>query len=229
MKNRLEIAGMIDHTLLRADATEEDIVTLCEEAKKYGFFSVCINSSFVKKAVNILSGTGVKVSTVIGFPLGTSLTQVKVYEAIESVFNGADELDIVINPGWARANKWEAVEKEISVVIAATPGVTHKVIIETAYLTDDEKIRASLAVMNAGGEFVKTSTGFAPSGAVVKDVELIRSATKGAVGIKASGGIKNLKDVKAFIKAGATRIGTSSGVRIMKEIGNTRPLEPLDP
>lgn len=218
---KINIAGLIDHTLLRADAIEDDIVTLCEEAKKYGFFSVCINPSFVKKAVHILSGTGVKVSTVIGFPLGTSLTQVKVYEAIESVLNGADELDIVINPGLARANKWEAVEKEISVVIAATPGVTHKVIIETAYLNDDEKIRASLAVMNAGGEFVKTSTGFAPSGAVVKDVELIRSATKGAVGIKASGGIKSLKDVKAFIKAGATRIGTSSGVRIMKETGES--------
>ncbi len=219
MKNRLEIAGLIDHTLLRADATEEEIVMLCEEAKKYGFFSVCINPSFVEKAAEVLSKTGVKVATVIGFPLGTSLTKVKVYEAIESVLNGADELDIVINPGLARANKWEAVEKEIALVIAATPGVTHKIIIETAYLKDDEKVRASLAVMNAGGEFVKTSTGFAPSGAVVKDVELIRSATKGAVGIKASGGIKSLKDVKAFVKAGATRIGTSSGVRIMEEIG----------
>jgi deoxyribose-phosphate aldolase len=222
MKNGLEIAGLIDHTLLRADASEDEIEMLCEEAITYGFFSVCVNPSFVGKTVEVLSGTGVKVSTVIGFPLGTSLKQVKVYEAIESVINGSDELDIVINPGLAKAHKWEAVEKEISLVIAATPGVTHKIIIETAYLTDDEKIRASLAVMNAGGEFVKTSTGFAPSGAVVKDVELIRSATKGAVGIKASGSIHCLKDVKAFINAGATRIGTSSGVRIMEEIGREK-------
>ena len=219
MKNKLDIAKLIDHTLLRPDATETDIIRLCNEAKKYGFFSVCIHPSFVKKAVEMLNKTGVKVSTVIGFPLGTSLTKVKVYEAIESVLNGADELDIVINPGWARANEWKLLEKEISDVIAATPGVTHKVIIETAYLTNDQKIRASLAVMNAGGEFIKTSTGFAPSGAVVDDVELIRSATKGKVGIKAAGGIKSFKDVQAFIKAGATRIGTSSGVQIMKEMG----------
>jgi deoxyribose-phosphate aldolase len=216
MKN--DIASIIDHTNLRADTTEKDIIQLCNEAITYGFFSVCIHPSFLRKAAEELSGRGPRVSTVIGFPLGLTLTQVKVYEAVEAVLNGADELDMVINPGWARSDEWGAVEKEISDIVAATPGVIHKVIIETCYLSDSQKKRAAQAVIDSGGEFVKTSTGFAPAGAVVDDVALLRTVTKDAVGIKAAGGIEHVKDVRAFLNAGATRIGTSSGVQIMKEI-----------
>jgi deoxyribose-phosphate aldolase len=217
MKKNLNIAGLIDHTLLRPDATEPEIIRFCEEAIKYNFFSVCVHPSFIKTAKDLLSTTDVKISTVTGFPLGMTLTQVKIYEAIESVINGADELDIVINISLAKSGNWRAMGNEISGIINATPGTVHKVIIETSYLTDDEKEKASLTVMDAGAEFVKTSTGFGPSGAEIRDVALIKSVTKGKIGIKAAGGIKTLKDVKAFIKAGATRIGTSSGVEIMNE------------
>jgi deoxyribose-phosphate aldolase len=165
----------------------------------------------------MLSGTDVKLTTVIGFPLGMTLTRVKIYEAMEAVLLSADELDIVINLGAVKANNWGVVKKEISDLITATPEVTHKIIIETYYLTDDEKIKASLTAMEAGAEFVKTSTGFAPAGAVMGDIAIIKAATKGKIGIKAAGGIKTLKDVLSFVKAGATRIGTSSGVDIMKD------------
>ncbi|MBI4687391.1 MAG: deoxyribose-phosphate aldolase, partial [Nitrospirae bacterium] len=140
-----------------------------------------------------------------------------IYEAMKSVHEGADELDMVINIGAAKSGKWDYIKREISDLITATPHAIHKLIIETAYLTDDEKIKASLAVMDAGAEFVKTSTGFAPGGASASDVLLIKSATKGKIGIKASGGIKTLHDMMVIIEAGATRIGTSSGVSIMKE------------
>ncbi len=221
MDDKLNIAKLIDHSLLRPDATEADIVKLCDEAKKYDFFSVCVHPSFVKTAREILAGSDIKVATVIGFPLGMTLTSVKIYEAIESVLHGADELDMVINVGAAKANNWEAVEKEISDLITVTPETIHKIIIETCYLTDNEKVKASLAVMNAKAEFVKTSTGFAPTGAVVKDVAMIKSVTRGKIGIKAAGGIKTLNDVLAFVGAGATRIGTSSGVDIMNEAAKT--------
>ncbi len=218
MDDKLNIAKLIDHSLLRPDATEADIAKLCDEAKKYGFFSVCVHPSFVKTAREILVGNDIKIATVIGFPMGMTLTGVKIYEAIESVLHGADELDMVINLGAAKANNWNAVEKEISDLITVTPDIVHKIIIETSYLTDDEKVRASLAIMNAGAEFVKTSTGFAPTGAALKDVAMIKSETGGGIGIKAAGGIKTLNDVLAFVGAGATRIGTSSGVDIMKDI-----------
>lgn len=213
-----DIAGVIDHTNLKADATEKDIIQLCDEAVTHGFFSVCVHPSFLRKAAEELSGRGPRVSTVIGFPLGLTLTQVKVFEAVEAVLNGADELDIVINPGWAGSDSWNAVEKEISDVVAATPGIVHKVIIETCYLSDSQKKRAAQAVVNSGGEFVKTSTGFAPAGAVLDDVALLKTVTKDVVGIKAAGGIQHAKDVRAFLNAGASRIGTSSGVQIMKEM-----------
>jgi deoxyribose-phosphate aldolase len=213
-----DIASVIDHTNLRADATEKDIIQLCNEAIKYSFFSVCVHPSFLGIAVEKLSGREPRVSTVIGFPLGLTMTQVKLYEAVEAVLNGAVELDMVINPGWARSDEWGAVEKEIADVVAATPGVIHKVIIETCYLSDSQKKRAAQAVINSGGEFVKTSTGFAPAGAVVDDVALLRTVTKDTVGIKAAGGIQHVTDVRAFLNAGATRIGTSSGVQIMKEM-----------
>jgi deoxyribose-phosphate aldolase len=213
----INIARLIDHTLLRPDATEEDIKKLCDEARRYGFFSVCVQPSFLMTAGEALAGTGIMLSTVIGFPLGTTLSRVKIYEAMEAVFEGADELDIVMNQGLARAGKWDDAGREISDIITATPDSVHKVIIETCYLTDNEKKRAALTVMDAGAEFVKTSTGFGPSGAKVRDVELIASATKGRIGIKASGGIRTLKNVLALINAGATRIGTSAGVSIVAE------------
>lgn len=217
MDTKLNIAKLIDHTLLKPDTTKTDIKRLCDDAKKYGFFSVCVHPFFIKTAREILSGTGIKITTPIGFPLGMTLPQVKIYEAMEAVLMGADELDIVINLGEVKANNWEAVKKEISDLITATPKVVHKIIIETCYLTDDEKIKASLTTMEAGAEFIKTSTGFAPTGAVIGDVAMIKTATKGKMGIKAAGGIRNLKDVLSFVEAGATRIGTSSGVDIMRE------------
>ena len=222
MDAKFNIAKLIDHTLLKPEATETDIKKLCKEAEKYGFFSVCVNPCFIKTAREKLSGTDVKVSTVIGFPLGAMHSKVKIYEAMEAVLTGADELDVVINIGMIKSNNWTAVQKEISDLVTATPDVIHKIIIETYYLSDDEKINASLAVMKSGAEFVKTSTGFAPSGATVKDIEMIKAATKGKIGIKAAGGIRTLKDVLTFIKAGATRIGTSSGVKIMEELAREK-------
>ena len=213
----VNIAKLIDHSLLRPDATAGDIVRLCDEAKQYDFYSVCIHPSFVKDAKEMLFNTHTKITTVIGFPLGMTLPNVKIYEAMDAVIKGADELDLVINIGHAKSNNWEAVEREVSDIVTATSGAVHKVIIETCYLTDEEKKSACTAVMNSGAEFIKTSTGFGPSGAVVKDVELIKSETKGKIGIKTAGGINSLNEAMKFIKAGATRIGTSSGVDIMKE------------
>ncbi len=218
MKNKLNIAKLIDHTLLKPTATENDIKKLCDEAKTYGFSSVCIHPFFIKTVKKFLSKSDIKVITVIGFPLGMTLLRTKIFEAMEAVLMGADELDLVINLGEAKAHNWEFVKKEISDLVVATPHVVHKIIIETCYLSDDEKIKASLSAMEAGAEFVKTSTGFASAGAGVKDVEIIRAATKGKIGIKAAGGIRTLKDVLKFVDAGASRIGTSSGVDIMKEI-----------
>ncbi len=219
MKNKTDIAKLIEHTLLKPNITEVDVVRLCEEVKEYGFFSVCVHPSFLKVARDALSNSGIRISTVIGFPLGMTLTRVKVYEAIESALEGADELDIVINIGMVKSNNWNALKNEISSLITATPEKTHKIILETHYLTNDEKVKASLIAVDEGAEFIKTSTGFAPEGASVEDVRLIRKATMGRIGIKAAGGIRRLKDVLSFIDAGATRIGTSSGVDIMKEIG----------
>ncbi|MDH4029017.1 MAG: deoxyribose-phosphate aldolase, partial [Nitrospirota bacterium] len=190
----------------------------CEEAGEHGFHSICVHPFFVRTAGRALFRTHVKISAVVGFPFGMNQPEVKIYEAIGAVINGADELDIVMNIGLARSNDWAGVEKEIADIVTATRGAAHKIIIEACYLTDDEKIKACAAVMNAGAEFIKTSTGFGPSGALISDVELIRSVTKGRAGIKAAGNIRTLSDIKAFVKAGATRIGTSSGVEIMKEL-----------
>jgi deoxyribose-phosphate aldolase len=217
MYKSLKIPGLIDHTLLRPDATGADIKKLCEEAMHYSFHSVCIHPSFIKYAKDILSGSKVKISTVIGFPFGMTLSGVKVFEAAEAVREGADELDIVINIGLARSGRWSEVESEISDIVRSTPDSLHKIIIEACYLSDEEKREAAIAVINAGAEFIKTSTGFAHGGAELNDVRLIRSVTEGRIGIKAAGGIKSLKDLLAFVDAGATRIGTSSGVEIIKE------------
>ncbi len=223
MFNNPDISKLIDHTLLRPDAVEEEIIRLCKEACIYSFHSVCIHPSYIKVAKGALSGTDVKISAVIGFPLGMTLSRVKVFEAVESVREGADELDIVINIGLANAGRWKDIEAEISEIVTATPDAVHKIIIEVCYLSDDEKRQAAVAVMNVGAEFIKTSTGFGPGGAELKDVELIKSVTQGKVRIKASGGIRTLKDIQAFADAGASRIGTSSGVSIMKEAGLDSP------
>ncbi len=212
-----DIAKLIDHSLLRPDATGADIKRLCDEALECGFFSVCINPFFINIARGMLAGSDVKVTTVIGFPLGMTLTQAKVYEAMEAALLGADELDIVVNIGAARSGDWGAVKKDLSDVITATKGMVHKIIIETCYLSRDEKIRASEIAIEAGAEFIKTSTGFGPGGATAEDVALIKGIVGDKAGIKAAGGIKTLYQVKDLIKAGATRIGTSAGVAIMKE------------
>lgn len=215
--NKKDIAKLIDHTLLKSEAKEVDIIRLCEEAMEYGFHSVCVHPYFVRFVRDILLGSDVRVTTVIGFPLGMTLTRVKVYEAMESSMDGADELDVVINIGMVKSRRWDMLKHEIRSIIMATPDSIHKIILETHYLTDDEKIKVSRIAMDEGAQFVKTSTGFAPSGATIEDVLLIRKATNGGIGIKAAGGIRYLKDTVSFIKAGATRIGTSSGVNIMKE------------
>ncbi|HUO78376.1 MAG TPA: deoxyribose-phosphate aldolase [Thermodesulfovibrionales bacterium] len=216
--DKSSVAQLIDHTLLKPDATLAEIRKVCEEAVRFGFHSVCVNPFFLPETTAILSGSGVKVTTVIGFPLGMTLTNVKVYEAMESVLRGSEELDIVMNIGMAKSGKWRDVQKDISDVISATKGVVHKVIIEACYLTREEKGEASRMVLEAGAEFVKTSTGFGPGGATVEDIYLIRSVVKDRCAIKASGGVGSLRQVREFFAAGATRIGTSSGVAIMKEM-----------
>jgi deoxyribose-phosphate aldolase len=218
MDKKVEIAKMIDHTLLRPEATEGDIEGLCNEAKEFGFYSVCIHPYFVKKVNEILSKTGIKISTVIGFPLGMTLPEVKTFEAVKAVSSGAEELDIVLNIGECKTGNWAFIKSEITDLVRATPDAVHKVIIEACYLTDDEKSMVSGVVMDAGAEFIKTSTGFAPGGAVISDIGIIKSATEGKIGIKAAGGIRTLRDVRRFIEAGASRIGTSSGVNIMNEL-----------
>ncbi len=212
-----DIARFIDHTLLRPDATEKDVIKLCDEAGTYNFHAVCIHPSFVSTAREVLYQSHTKIAAVIGFPLGMTLTRVKIYEAMEAVTKGAGELDIVINISNAISDNWSSVQDEIADIITATPDVLHKIIIETCYLSEGRKKKACTAVMNAGAEFIKTSTGFGPSGAQARDVELIHSVTEGKIGIKAAGGIKTLADTRAFIHAGATRIGTSSGIDIVGE------------
>ncbi len=211
------IARLIDHTMLKPDITVPDIEKLCGEAGEHGFHSVCVPPCYIKYASNALFETHVKIATVIGFPLGYSLLRVKIYEAIEAAMNGADELDIVMNISLAKSGKWDEVEGELSDIIFATNSAVHKIIIETCYLTEDEKKQACQVVMNSGAAYIKTSTGFGKEGARIEDVELIRSVSGTRLAIKASGGIKSLADVKAFVNAGASRIGTSSGTSIMKE------------
>jgi deoxyribose-phosphate aldolase len=212
-------ASLIDHTLLKPEARESDIKTLCDEAAKFGFASVCVNPSWVKKAAEFLRGTRVPVCTVIGFPLGATLPDVKAYEARRAIFNGAREVDMVINIGALRSGDDCLVEEDIRAVTEAAHenGVLVKVIIETALLTDEEKVRACLASRNAGADFVKTSTGFSTGGATVHDVSLMRQTVGSALGVKASGGVKGIEDARAMFQAGATRIGASVGVKIAQE------------
>ncbi len=212
-------AGLIDHTLLKPEAREEDIRQLCAEAARFGFASVCVNPSWVKAAAGFLKGTGVPVCTVIGFPLGATLSDVKAYEARRVILDGAGEVDMVINIGALRSGDICRVEDDIRAVAAAAHenDVLCKVIIETALLTDDEKVAACLAAKNAGADFVKTSTGFSKGGATVEDIALMRRTVGKSLGVKASGGVKGIEDARAMFEAGATRIGASVGVKIVRE------------
>ncbi len=212
-------ASLIDHTLLKPEASESDIRKLCDEAAEFGFASVCVNPVWVKKAAAFLKGSGVPVCTVIGFPLGATLPDVKAYEARRSIFNGAREVDMVINVGALKSGDDCAVEEDIKAVAEAAHenGILCKVIIETALLTNEEKVRACLASKNAGADFVKTSTGFSKGGATVEDVNLMRRTVGRSLGVKASGGVKGIDDARAMFEAGATRIGASVGVKIAQE------------
>lgn len=206
---------LIDHTLLKAEATEVDIKKLCAEAKTHDFMSVCVNGGFVPLAKQELQGSDVKVCTVIGFPLGAMATLSKVAETKQAVLDGADEIDMVINVGALKMKKDEAVREEIALIKKAAGKRILKVIIETCLLTDEEKVRACRLAVEGGADFVKTSTGFSKGGATVEDVALMRKTVGPKIGVKASGGVRTHEDLLAMVKAGASRIGTSNGPGIV--------------
>ncbi len=216
-----ELAQLIDHTLLKAEATEAAVKQLCREAREYGFASVCVNPWYVALAGEELAGSPVKVCTVIGFPLGANNVQTKVFEACTAVREGAGEVDMVINIGALKSGNKALVEREIREVVAETAKIDTvtivKVIIETCYLTEEEKVSACQLAKAAGAHFVKTSTGFGTGGATVEDVRLMRETVGPHMGVKASGGIRSYADLVAMVEAGANRIGASAGVKIMTE------------
>jgi deoxyribose-phosphate aldolase len=208
------LALYIDHTLLKADATEAQITRLCAEAREHRFASVCVNPRWVALCAQLLAGSGVRVCTVIGFPLGASSSAIKAAETRQAVADGADELDMVISVGDLKAGNYEFVRTDIRGVVKAAEGRTVKVIIEACLLTDEEKSLACKLAMAAGADFVKTSTGFSSGGATVADVKLMRSAVGPNFGVKAAGGIRTRQDALAMIEAGANRIGASAGIAI---------------
>jgi deoxyribose-phosphate aldolase len=212
------IARLIDHTLLRADATRTEILQLCREARQYNFASVCLNAFWVPLAARELAGSDVKVCTVVGFPLGATSTEAKAAETESAIAAGATEIDMVQNIGALRGGDHQAVQQDIEAVVSAahSRGAMVKVILETALLNDDQKTTACLLAQAAGADFVKTSTGFSTAGATVHDVELMRRAVGPAMGVKASGGIRTLDDFNKMVAAGATRIGASAGVKIVE-------------
>lgn len=212
----MELNRMIDHTILKADATEEDVLRIIEEAKKYHFYSVCINPTWVSLAKEQLKGEPVAVCTVIGFPLGANTSAVKAYETKDAINNGADEVDMVINIGALKSKQFNKVQQDIEAVVeAAKDRALVKVIIETALLTNEEIVKACELAKIAGADFVKTSTGFSTGGAKVEDIRLMRATVGPEMGVKASGGIHNEEEAVAMVEAGATRIGTSAGVAII--------------
>ncbi len=214
----LSLAKMIDHTLLKPDATQEQIAQLCFEARKHGFASVCINPTWVEMCAKLLEGSSVKVCTVIGFPLGATSPEVKAFETQVALDHGASEIDMVINVGALKARDLELVAKDIRgvVMVAHARGAIVKVIIEAILLTDEEKTIACLLSKEAGADYVKTSTGFASGGATVHDVALMRRVVGPEMGVKAAGGVRTYEDAENMIKAGATRIGASAGVKIIQ-------------
>ena len=209
------INKLIDHTLLKAFATKDDIKKICDEAIEYDFMSVCVNPANVELAKSYLKDSDVLVCTVIGFPLGANTMEAKWAETIDAVNNGADEIDMVINIGKAKEHDYDYITEEIQGVVGAASGKLVKVIIENCYLTDEEKVEVCHCAAIAGAQFVKTSTGFGTGGATVHDVELMKNAIPAEMSVKASGGVRSFEDLEMFVKAGANRIGASSGVLIM--------------
>ncbi|MBA2848979.1 deoxyribose-phosphate aldolase [Thermosulfuriphilus ammonigenes] len=212
-----ELAARIDHTLLRPTATANEIKRLCEEAVRFGFASVCVPPTFVPLAREKLKGRKPRVSTVVGFPLGFEMTSVKVYAAREAFFAGARELDVVINLAWVKEGRFDFIAGEIESICEAVPEATIKVIIECAYLSQEEKVAVIEALREGRAHYIKTSTGFASQGATVEDVKLIHDLTLGMKKVKAAGGIRTLPQALELIRAGADRLGTSAGVQIMNE------------
>lgn len=211
------INKLIDHTLLKAFATKDDIKKICDEAIEYNFKSVCVNPANVKFASECLKDSDVLVCTVIGFPLGANTIETKIFETVDSIINGADEIDMVINVGKAKEHDYDYIEEEIAAVVKNAEGKTVKVIIETCYLTDEEKVACCEAAKKAEADFVKTSTGFGTGGATKEDIALMRKTVGPDMGVKASGGVRNYEDLLAMVEAGATRIGASAGIAIMEE------------
>ncbi|QKG77525.1 deoxyribose-phosphate aldolase [Streptococcus canis] len=212
----MNINKYIDYTLLKADSVQSQLDQLIDEAKMYDFASVCVNPSWVAYAAEALKDSDVKVCTVVGFPLGATTSATKVFETKDAIANGADEIDMVINIGLLKQGDDQAVENDMRAVVEASGDKLVKVIIEACLLTDEEKVRACQLAVKAGVDFVKTSTGFSTGGATISDVKLMRQTVGPDIGVKAAGGARSFEDVMAFIEAGATRIGTSAGVTIMK-------------
>ncbi len=212
-----EIAAMIDHTLLKANATDDQIVKLCGEAKENRFASVCVNPCHVARAAELLKGSGIAVCTVIGFPLGAGTTETKVFETKDAIAKGANEVDMVIDVGALKSGRYDDVRGQIREVVTAANGTLVKVIIETCYLTDEEKVIACKASAEAGADYVKTSTGFGGGGATVEDVALMKKSIPASMKVKASGGIHTYAQAVALVEAGASRLGASAGITIVAD------------
>ena len=219
------VATMIDHTLLKPDATRSDIQALCREAAEFSFASVCVNPTWVAECARLLRGTPVKVCSVVGFPLGATTADTKHYETRRAIFDGAQEIDMVINVGALKSGDWRLVERDIEAVTSPCreAGAVSKVIIEAALLTSEETVTACTIAKAAAADFVKTSTGFGPGGATADDVALMRRVVGDEMGVKAAGGVRDLEGLKAMVAAGATRIGASAGVRIVQESRGEKP------
>ncbi len=219
------VASMIDHTLLKADATRQEIEHLCREASQFRFATVCVNPAWVATAARLLNGSGVGVCSVVGFPLGATTGDVKAYETRRAIYDGAREIDMVINVGALKSGDLRVVERDIEAVASTCRecGALSKVIIEAALLTDDEKITACTLAKAAGADFVKTSTGFGPGGATAADVALMRRVVGAEMGVKAAGGVRDLDGLKAMVAAGATRVGASAGVKIVQQSRGEKP------
>lgn len=221
-----DVAALIDHTLLKADATRKEIEKICSEAREFGFATVCVNPTWVSLCARLLRGSSTGVCTVVGFPLGATTTDVKQYETRRVIYDGATEVDMVINVGALKSGDLGVVERDIAAVAAACSdcGVLSKVIIEAALLTDEEKVSACALSKAAGADYVKTSTGFGPGGATVADVELMRRVVGPDIGVKAAGGVRDYEALKNLVSAGASRVGASAGVKIVQQAkGGAQP------
>lgn len=215
--SRWNLPALIDHTVLKPEATKREVLRLCEEAKAHGFTVIFVPPCYVEEAAAAIAGTNIRLGIPIGFPLGGHTTRTKVAEAVDAVSRGARVLDMVLNVSRLKSGDYDAVRTDIAEVVKATPGVEHKVILETCYLTQEEKQTACYLVVEAGAEYVKTSTGFGAAGATVADVRLLKETVAGKVKVKASGGIRDWKTTLAMLEAGADRIGTSAGLTILNE------------